>query len=324
MICHMPAFFRFLTRGGFILTLVTALVSRAATNMAPIAVTGWNRDVVIEAGASGPPFNSAASEVMAGSGEAFYQTGLPTYAWGLPPSGAFVSMVGDRTLFQFQPYTQNNALVLSADTGLTNGTLTLSQPAAYGVIAILAHSANTTNQTGTLTLHFSDGSSAQTAYFAPDWNGGTTSVAWFGPGIVNLASGEDTWGPENPCFYQTTVNITALLGGTSKTLTGLTFGKTMAASSVIYAVSGLRASDAPAVGVPISATGWNRDLVIEKNAAGPPYSSAASELDPGEGMAFYQAGLPNTSYGLPQGRLSARWMERVFNCSHIPGRMRSS
>jgi hypothetical protein len=271
----------------------------ASTNMAPIAATGWNADVVIAATAVGPPFSNVAVEVNAGEGDAYYQTGLPGYAWGLPPSGAFVSLVGDRTIFQFQPYTTNNALILSADTGLTNGTLTLSQPATYARIAILANSANGTNQTGPLTLKFTDGSTVQTTFFAPDWISGTVNVAWFGPGRVNLTTGADTTGPENPCFYQTTVNFQALLGVSNKPLASLTFGKTVANSTIIYAVSGLLGGNTAPVGGPIPATGWNRDLVIENTSAGPPYSGGVEELNPGEGTAYYQTGLPNTSYGLP-------------------------
>ncbi|MGC9943937.1 MAG: LamG-like jellyroll fold domain-containing protein [Verrucomicrobiota bacterium] len=271
----------------------------AATNMTPIAVTGWNEDVVIEDTAVGPPFTNVAVEVNAGEGNAYYQTGLPQYAWGLPPSGAFVSLTGDRTLFQFQPYTTMNALVLSRDTGLTAGTLTLSQPATYGSIAILAQSCNGTNATGPLTLHFADGSSFQTTYYAPDWMNGTVNVAWFGPGRVNLITGADTTGPENPCFYETSINLQALLGAGNKPLASLTFGKTQANTSAIYAVSGIQAGAAQAVGEPITATGWNRDLVIENTAASPPYSNYAQEFNPGEGTAYYQSGLPNTSYGLP-------------------------
>lgn len=271
----------------------------AGNSMTPIAASGWNEDVVIENTAVGPPFTDVAIEVNAGEGDAYYQTGLPQYAWGLPPSGAFVSLTGDRTIFQFQPYTTNNALILNSDTGLTEGTLTLSQPETYATIAILANSCNGTNTTGPLTLHFTDGSSLQTAYFAPDWMNGTLNVAWFGPGRVNVTNGVDSTGPENPCFYETTINLEGLLGASNKPLASLTFGKAQANTSAIYAVSGVTAGATPAVGGPIATIGWNRDLVIENDAAGPPYSSDAQEFNPNEGTAYYQTGLPNTSYGLP-------------------------
>ncbi len=264
--------------------------------MTPIAVTGWNRDVIVESTAVGPPFTAYAQEMNAGEGTAFYQTGLPTYAWGLPPSGAFVSMIGDSTIFQFQPYTSNNALVLSPGTGLTSGTLTLVTPATYAKIAVLANSGNGTNAAGSLTLNFADGTSFVTTYSAPDWFNISTNVAWFGNGRLNLTTGGDDGGTQNPRYYQTTINVAALVGATNKPIASITFGKAQARSTAVYAVSGQLAAGA----TPISATGWNRDLVIENTASGPPYTTYAAELNPGEGNVFYQAGLSGKTLGLPQ------------------------
>jgi hypothetical protein len=52
---------------------------------------------------------------------------------------------------------------------------------------------------------------------------------------------------------------------------------------------------------PISAGGWNRDIVVE-NTANPPYSSVAQPFDVPNNYGFYQAGLPTGSRGLPAGR----------------------
>jgi hypothetical protein len=287
-------------RGVFCLLALfgVGLVSAAPvpTNMMPIAVTGWNRDVVVEASAIGPPFTSYAAEMNAGENRAHYQTGLPTYAWGLPPSGGFASMVGDGTIFQFQPYTADNSLVLSPDTGLTSGTLTLTAPATYARLAVLAHSGNGTNTTGALTVNFSDGSTFTTVYYAPDWFNNTTNVAWFGSARVNLSTGADDGGTQNPRFYQTSINLATLLGASNKPIASLTFGKAIAKSTAVYAVSG----QLSASGGPISVAGWNRDVVIENTASGLPYTSYAAEFNPGEGTAFYQNGLPGTTNGLPR------------------------
>lgn len=286
----------------FLLTLALApaiaLASIAPAYMTPIPVSGWNRDLVVESTAVGPPFTNYASDMNAGEGNAFYQTGLPTYAWGLPPSGLFVSMVGDNTIYQFQPYTASNALVLSPSTGLTSATLTLVNPATYAQIAVIAHSGNGTNTTGTLTLTFADNSQLATNYLAPDWFNNTTNVAWFGSGRVALTNGSDTGGLVNPRWYQTTINIASMMGATNKPLSSITFGKTLARSTAIYAVSGQTASTA----TPIALTGFNRDLVVESSASGPPYTTYASEFVPGEGTALYQRGLPGKTNGLPASR----------------------
>src|SRR5690348_3605855 len=56
-----------------------------------------------------------------------------------------------------------------------------------------------------------------------------------------------------------------------------------------------------AVGQPITATGWNRDVVVE-NTAVVPYSSAASSFDVPNNYGFYQAGLGSSTRGLPASR----------------------
>src|SRR4051812_10781260 len=51
---------------------------------------------------------------------------------------------------------------------------------------------------------------------------------------------------------------------------------------------------------PISATGWNRDVVVE-NTAVAPYGTAAQSFDVPNNYGFYQAGLATGTRGLPVG-----------------------
>ncbi|PWU16411.1 MAG: hypothetical protein C5B50_13630 [Verrucomicrobia bacterium] len=221
-----------------------AIAAAHGANLSPVTVTGYNRDVVVENNAVGPPFNSYALNFNSGETNAFYQSGLPGHSFGLPASGSFTSALGDGTVFQLQPYTANNVLDLSSDTGLTNGTLTLTAPLTYSRIAVIANSGNgSTVGAATVVLTFNDASTLTTTYIAPDWFNNTTNVALQGFERINLGNGTTSGNPGNPRFYQTTLNLYALMGTTNKPLSSLTFYKPAVGKSTgIYAVSGLPVS----------------------------------------------------------------------------------
>lgn len=218
-------------------TAIYALSGEPDRSMSPVAVTGFNRDVVVENSSAGPPYATAV-EFNYQEGTAYYQSGLGGKSYGLPASGAFASALADGTVFQLQPYTANNALVLSAGTGLTNGTLTLVTPAIYSRLAVLANSGNGTDPFANLTLRFNDNSTYVTTYYAPNWFNDPTNIALQGVERVTLSSGATSGATTNPRFHQTTLDLAAALGTNNKPLLSLSFDKPLAKSTGIYAVSG--------------------------------------------------------------------------------------
>src|ERR1051325_9337891 len=212
---------------GLLALLNCGVVSSYGANMTPISVTGFNRDVVIENTASGPPYSGAALNFNQGENNAFYQTNLPGKTHGLPLTGAFTNSF-DGTIFQLQPYTANNVLDLSPDTGLSSGTLFLTNPKIYDLIAMVANSGNGDSiGNASLTLHFNVGTTFVTNYYAPDWFNNSNllySIALQGFERIDLTSGGVSGATSNPRFYQTSIALTNIAGG-NKRISSMTFGK---------------------------------------------------------------------------------------------------
>jgi hypothetical protein len=188
----------------------------------PINLTGWNRDVIVEKTAT-TPYTGAALPFDVPNDYSFYEIGLPAGGRGLPPGRVFTSLVDDSTVFQLQPYNQNNVLQLSAGTSST-GTLTLATPAAYSSISVLAASANSYTATvGNLVLNFSDGTASPMFQFNnSDWFFQPNAVIkGFGRLVLASTSAEDNGDPY-PELYQTTINLAAL-GLTNRALVSVEF-----------------------------------------------------------------------------------------------------
>ena len=262
--------------------LALAVLASPAANMTPVQVTGFNRDVVIESTASGPTFYGYAEDFNPGEANAFYESGLPAYNYGLPSSRKFISAVGDGTEFEFRPYTENNALVLHTSTTLA-GTLTLVTPAPYKRIAILAASGSG-GSSATVTLHFANGLSAVTSYNAPDWFN-NSGFAIQGFERINPGTGGTSGAPSNPRFYQTTLDIEAITGTSAPVLTSLTFERASANATGVLGISGEIAGQ-----LPVSITLQPVSQTLSEGAEAV-FTAAASGV-PTPAFQWYRSGAP--------------------------------
>jgi autotransporter-associated beta strand protein len=176
----------------------------AALSNVPIAVTGWNQDVIAETNTpveatSAPAFLSASSITKP---SVLYYTGLPTN------DASFVSASNAATTFQIPAYTGNNAILLNSATTSTNanvapygdtGMLTFTSPAAYGTLAILAASASipgltastttpATPSTGlpvNYTITFTDSTTTAGSFTPLPYNSSSTAYSLKGVASVN-------------------------------------------------------------------------------------------------------------------------------------------
>jgi hypothetical protein len=218
------------------LALSSLCLSAANT---PITLSGWNRDIIVEAGASAP-YSSAASPFDVPNNYGFYAAGLPGGTRGLPASRTFTSLADGTTVFQFQPYTANNVLQLSASAS-SLGTLTLTTPGIYSSLSILAAAANSGASMGNLVIHFADSSVSPVLQFNnSDW--------FFQPGPAIMGFGRQDLGsttPEDngdsfPELYSTTLNLAAL-GLNTKPIVSIDFTDLSSdprESTGIFALSG--------------------------------------------------------------------------------------
>jgi len=104
----------------------------------PIKVTGWNADVVFENAAFSTATNFDWHSPQGSDYPlyAWFEAGLEGHADGLPKSRRFTSAANTNVLFELQPYTTNNVLLLTG--AKPSATLVIVEPSAYRCLFILA------------------------------------------------------------------------------------------------------------------------------------------------------------------------------------------
>ncbi|BAV08350.1 gliding motility-associated C-terminal domain-containing protein [Filimonas lacunae] len=189
---------------GLLFLLLSAYAS--GQTFSPIAVTGFNHDVIAEGtGSSSLTTTTKEMDAISISNNVICTkqfaaaNGGPTW-FGIPNDGLIAN--GTRT-WQLAGYTGNNTLSLLTQ---ESGTLALTTPDIYGRITLLATSTEG-NSTLTVTFNFDDGTTTQfTSQVFSDWFNITTNVAIAGYGRVKrqngpFAAGDWDGSSTNPRMY---------------------------------------------------------------------------------------------------------------------------
>ena len=225
----------------------------------PIALSGYNRDVVVPNTATGGDTRPYAQPFDSVDNLAFYETGLGDIGiWalgsgseGLPTNRTFTSALDGVTVFQFEVYTGSNVLHLDANS--MSGTLTLNTPAAYNSLSVLSASANG-GGAGSVVIQFADNSTSSPIGFnAADWLGSGPGAALSHFGEIDLGDLGSFFTVDpagnTPNLYQSTTNLAAA-GLSSKPILSFIFtmptGSGGPTDTGIFAVSGTPATNAVA------------------------------------------------------------------------------
>lgn len=242
------------TQATSILTAAVLLIAGtrgAAAAVAPIAVTGWNYDLVLNNPA---PYDQTVTGTMDGGlgftveGWTWVEQGDYTNVDGNTQSylglvgGTHASLTGNGT-FQFQPFSGLNAVGL--DCANPTATLTLNTPASYKSIALYGASGYGA-KTIDVTLNFSDATSTTLVVE----NGTGVGTDWFNTSadralvVGGRASNKNEEGYTR-LFYQETPDIainesyfTLSPADQAKTLASITFDTFAGDRTSILAISG--------------------------------------------------------------------------------------
>ncbi len=245
--------------GGYNSTQKISNFSFVATpTFSPIAVAGFNQNMVIPAGASQTGATSTITASM-DSGTAnlannvWYEKGYNTAApaTGLPASGStFTSQNDSLHTFKMQSYTgSGDAILLSNSSGdvHTSGTLTLTTPAAYKAISLLESSGNGPNYFNVI-INYSDGAPASTIpdVIAPNWFNQTANIACVASGRAVPSSSSTTSfnsvGTMNPVLTQQDLALPDTTDPISSILFTWASGS---GNTAIFAVSGAATPTSP-------------------------------------------------------------------------------
>jgi hypothetical protein len=218
--------------------------------IAPIEVTGYNQDLVVEATATrrGPLPGARTATMDNGSLNTsctFYEQGFypPWGGTGLPPAGSSVisASAADHRFVMPPSYLVNNAVLL--DDAFPEANLVPVSPISCSALSLLCAAGHGPATNACVVFH-ADGSVETNSFVAPDWLSGG-SPALIANGRVNTSNRYvDNLNAGRPCLFA--ADIALANAASPVTNLALSFGPAPAgAHTLVFALSGSSSAPPP-------------------------------------------------------------------------------
>ena len=231
---------------------VMAVSGLSGATYAPVAVTGYNADIVVEAGAGSPGALSGVTTATMDTGtantittwyEAGYVPNAPTT--GLPHAGsAITNLSAPDHLYVLAPsYTANNGILLYSNG--PSASVTPVTSASYPALSFLVAAGNGPTTVG-CTIRHADSTSETNSFVVPNWLTGSP-VAFVANGRVNVGNKTISYlNSGNPRLYAVDIPLANVSSPVTNILLTWQSGSS-SANCAIFAVSG-GSSNLPLVG----------------------------------------------------------------------------
>jgi hypothetical protein len=249
------------------LALTAVSISQPAYKPVPITDTSYNQDLVVESNATPSLRVVTTATVDEGTNnmnntwfEQGYDGANPEN--GLPPANSvFTAQDNANYTFRAPPtYAAPDGILI--DTVVTNGTFTLTSPAAYSLLSFLGAGGNGGDVIGVRVNH-ADGTFEVGSFGSPDWFGGTGVAYTVGGRCQSPITFTTETDGNNPRIYFRDV---ALTNHTSP-VTNIVLTYTSGSGSSHNDIMGVSGATTPGgLVTPIAVTGFTYDFTVEASA----------------------------------------------------------
>ena len=221
-----------------------AVSGSTGSGFSPIAVTGYNEDMIVEAGAqvfTGGSYTTASVDNgLPNTGNSWYERGYSTTPWtapgtGVPPAGStFTNQSASSHVYTMAPsYTGVNDVAYVDAT--TTANIVPATPQSFYALSFLTGAGH-----GPITVNYvishADSTTETGSFSAPDWFAGG-SAAWVVNGRINVQNaGLQTFGSGNVIgLFAEDVS----LADETSPVTGITLSTAGGGNAQVFAVSGI-------------------------------------------------------------------------------------